>query len=56
LSEKSNPQNYLKLVGSGEVDETVRKALEDYVNANRSDTNVSSRKSRMRVQPPTSQE
>ena len=30
-SPKSNPQNYLKLVASGEVDETMLEALEDYV-------------------------
>jgi hypothetical protein len=30
-AEESNPQNYLKLVASGEVDETMLEALEDYV-------------------------
>ena len=31
FTEESNPQNYLKLVASGEVDETMLEALEDYV-------------------------
>jgi hypothetical protein len=31
FTEDSNPQNYLKLVASGEVDETMLEALEDYV-------------------------
>ena len=29
--EESNPQSYLKLIASGEVDETMLEALEDYV-------------------------
>ena len=28
---ESNPQNYLKLIASGDVDETMLEALEDYV-------------------------
>jgi hypothetical protein len=31
FTEESNPQNYLKLVASGDVDETMLEALEDYV-------------------------
>jgi hypothetical protein len=31
LSEESNPQNYLKLVASSDVDQTMLEALEDYV-------------------------
>jgi hypothetical protein len=31
FTEESNPQNYLKLVASGEVDETMLEALEGYV-------------------------
>jgi hypothetical protein len=31
FTEESNPQNYLKLIASGEVDETMLEALEDYV-------------------------
>jgi hypothetical protein len=31
FTEETNPQNYLKLVASGEVDETMLEALEDYV-------------------------
>jgi hypothetical protein len=31
FTEESNPQNYLKLVASGDVDETTLEALEDYV-------------------------
>jgi hypothetical protein len=31
FTEESDPQNYLKLVASGEVDETMLEALEDYV-------------------------
>jgi hypothetical protein len=30
-TEESNPQQYLKIVASGEVDETLLDALEDYV-------------------------
>jgi hypothetical protein len=30
-TEETNPQNYLKLVASGDVDETMLDALEDYV-------------------------
>ena len=32
FTEGANPQNYLKLVASGEVDETMLEAQEDYVN------------------------
>jgi len=31
FTEESNPQNYLKLIASGDVDETMLEALEDYV-------------------------
>jgi len=31
FTEETNPQNYLKLIASGEVDETMLEALEDYV-------------------------
>ncbi|MGJ4912468.1 hypothetical protein [Bradyrhizobium sp. HKCCYLS2033] len=31
FTEETNPQNYLKLIASGEVDETMLDALEDYV-------------------------
>jgi hypothetical protein len=31
FTEESTPQNYLKLIASGEVDETMLEALEDYV-------------------------
>jgi hypothetical protein len=31
FTEETNPQNYLKLVASGEVDETMLEAHEDYV-------------------------
>jgi hypothetical protein len=31
FTEETNPQNYLKLVANGEVDETMLEALEDYV-------------------------
>jgi hypothetical protein len=31
FTEETNPQNYLKLVASGDVDETMLEALEDYV-------------------------
>jgi hypothetical protein len=31
FTEETNPQNYLKLCVSGEVDETMLDALEDYV-------------------------
>ena len=31
FTEESNPSNYLKLVASGDVDETMLEALEDYV-------------------------
>jgi hypothetical protein len=31
FTEESNPQNYLKLVASGDVDGTMLEALEDYV-------------------------
>lgn len=31
FTEESNPQSYLKLIASGEVDETMLEALEDYV-------------------------
>ena len=31
FTEESNPQQYLKLVASGDVDETMLDALEDYV-------------------------
>jgi hypothetical protein len=35
FTEETNPQNYLKLVASGEVDETMLEALEDYVTKKR---------------------
>jgi hypothetical protein len=31
FTEESNPQSYLKLIASGEVDETMLEALEDHV-------------------------
>jgi hypothetical protein len=31
FAEESDPQNYLKLIASGEVDETMLEALEDFV-------------------------
>ena len=31
FTEESNPQNYLKLIASGDVDGTMLEALEDYV-------------------------
>ena len=31
FTEESNPKNYLKLIASGDVDETMLEALEDYV-------------------------
>lgn len=31
FTEESNPQSYLKLIASGDVDETMLEALEDYV-------------------------
>ena len=31
FTEESNPRNYLKLIASGDVDETMLEALEDYV-------------------------
>lgn len=31
FTEETNPQQYLKLVASGEVDESLLEALEDYV-------------------------
>jgi hypothetical protein len=31
FTEESNPQNYLKLIASGEVDATMLEALQDYV-------------------------
>ncbi|WP_316232717.1 hypothetical protein [Bradyrhizobium sp. SZCCHNPS2010] len=31
FTEETNPQNYLKLIASGEIDETMLEALEDYV-------------------------
>lgn len=31
FTEESNPQNYLKIVASGDIDETMLEALEDYV-------------------------
>jgi hypothetical protein len=31
FTEETNPQNYLKLIASGDVDETMLDALEDYV-------------------------
>jgi hypothetical protein len=31
FAEEANPQNYLKLIASGNVDETLLEALEDYV-------------------------
>lgn len=31
FTEESNPQQYLKIIASGDVDETMLDALEDYV-------------------------
>jgi hypothetical protein len=31
FTEETNPQDYLKLIASGDVDETMLDALEDYV-------------------------
>ncbi|WP_050423632.1 hypothetical protein, partial [Bradyrhizobium tropiciagri] len=31
FTEETNPQNYLKLIASGDVDATMLEALEDYV-------------------------
>lgn len=35
FTEETNPQNYLKVVASGEVDDTLLEALEDYVKRQR---------------------
>jgi hypothetical protein len=36
FTEESNPQNYLKLIASGDVDGTMLEALEDYVKRQKS--------------------
>src|SRR5262245_16468973 len=36
ITEETNPQNYLKLIASGNVDETMLEALEDFVSDRKS--------------------
>jgi hypothetical protein len=43
FTEESNPQNYLKLIASGDVDETMLEALEDYVKRQKKRLGVSRR-------------
>jgi hypothetical protein len=40
LTEETDPQNYLKLIASGDVDETMLEALEDYVKRQKRRLNV----------------
>jgi hypothetical protein len=47
FTEETNPQNYLKLVASGEVDETMLEALEDYVKR---------QKKRLKIEAPETKE
>jgi hypothetical protein len=41
FTEESNPQRYVKLVASGEIDETLLDALSDYVKRQRKRLNIS---------------
>lgn len=44
FTEETNPQNYLKLVASGEVDGTMLEALEDYVKRQKKRLGISEKK------------
>jgi hypothetical protein len=51
FTEESNPQSYLKLIASGDVDETMLKALEDYVKRQKKRLGLPEKRGRQLRQP-----